>query len=388
MPQWTCLAANEPQAAMARTDGVRPASFRQRLWKRIVERRSLYRLAKGAARLLRGVRRASDIIRMQHDGTYAERVYWRMNPKFSQILETARGQQVDFWLANDWTTLPIARRLAAEQGVPYGYDTHELAVEEYAQSRLWVFGQRPIIVSVESAGIRDAAFVTCVSDGIADRLAEVYGLSARPTVIRNMPMYSPQPFHACGDMVEVLYHGAVCAGRGLEACIRSVALWRPEFRLTIRGPSTTDYLARLRAECVAAGVEGRVVFDEPVPMTQMVARANGFDVGLFALPDHSLQNVHVLPNKFFEYTMAGLALCVSDLPEMTRLLRRYDLGELIAAVTPEAIADAVNRMDQAAIDRFKRHALEAAKELNWQAEGLKLLDACQASLARRGTLTP
>ncbi len=124
-------------------------------------------------------------------------------------------------------------------------------------------GQRPIITALEGAGIRAAAFVTCVSDGIADRLAEVHALRTRPTVIRNMPMYSPQPFHACGETVKVLYHGAVFAGAGWKACIRSVALWRPEFHLTIRGPSTPDYLAQLRAECVAAGVESRVTFDKP-----------------------------------------------------------------------------------------------------------------------------
>jgi hypothetical protein len=49
-------------------------------------------------------------------------------------------------------------------------------------------------------------------------------------------------------------------------------------------------------------------------------------------------------------------------------------------VTPEAIAVAVNRLDRRSIDRFKRNALVAARELNWQSEGRKLVDACAASL--------
>mgnify|MGYP000852568302 CR=1 FL=1 len=389
MPDWTCLAIEEQPGSISdahRELGESLPSAQHKVRRFVTSRPAMHNVARIAGRVTRGLRRAVEITRLWHDPTYAETIYWRMSPRFKLMFDLASRHRVDFWLANDWMTLPIVRQLAAEQGVRYGYDTHELAVDEHAQSRLWRFGQRPVIAAIEAAGIRGAAFVTCVSDGIADRLAEVHGLPQRPTIIRNMPMYSALPFRATGETVEVLYHGAVFAGRGLEACIRSVALWRPEFRLTIRGPSHPDYLDTLRQECMAAGVSERVIFDEPVPMTDMVARAASFDVGLFALPDHSLQNVYVLPNKFFEYTMAGLALCVSDLPEMTRLLKRHDLGTLIAAVTPDAIAEAVNQLDRASIDRFKQNALLAAKELNWQAEGRKLLEACAASIGNPASI--
>ena len=57
-------------------------------------------------------------------------------------------------------------------------------------------------------------------------------------------------------------------------------------------------------------------------MTALVREASAYDVGLFALPGNSRHNEFALPNKFFEYVMAGLALCVSDLPEMARLVRQ------------------------------------------------------------------
>ncbi len=154
----------------------------------------------------------------------------------------------------------------------------------------------------------------------------------------------------------MLYHGIVSPGRGLEACIRSVALWRAEFTLTIRGPASAAYAQTLQTLVEETGLSGRIVLAPPVPMIDLVREAAEFDVGLFALPGHSLQNFHVLPNKFFEYTMAGLALCVSDLPEMSRLLHGYELGRLIADVTPQAVAAAINGFDRASIDRFKANA--------------------------------
>jgi glycogen(starch) synthase len=329
---------------------------------------------------LRRARRGKDLVLVHVDPAHAETTYWTLNDRFERLYQIACAHRPDIWLANDWTALPIARRLAAEQGVPYAYDTHELAVDEYAERLVWRLTQRPVIAAVERAGIASSAVTSCVSQGIADRLHQLYGLREKPLLIRNMPQYEAHTHRPTGERIEVLYHGVVNVGRGLEACIDSVARWRPEFHLTIRGPGPADYLAALASRIESAGLGGRVVLAPPVPMIDLVREAACFDIGLFALPGHSQQNVHVLPNKFFEYTMAGLALCVSDLPEMTALLRQHDLGRLIPDVTPEAIAAAINGFERAEIDACKRRALEAAKLLNWGAESDRLFRAIEQAV--------
>lgn len=348
-PQWPCLAIDDNPAPPAR---------------------------RGVAR----VRRARDLALVYANPGHADATYWTLNERFAKIHVLAGKHRADIWLANDWTALPIARRLAAAQGVPYAYDTHELAVDEYAHRLRWRLLQRPVISAVECQGIAGASVTSCVSQGIADRLHDLYRLPAKPLLIRNMPHYEPHPYRPCGDRVEVLYHGVVNVGRGLEACIDSVGSWRPEFRLTIRGPGPADYIQALGARIEAAGLGDRVVLAPSVPMIDLVKEAARFDVGLFALPGHSQQNVHVLPNKFFEYTMAGLALCVSDLPEMTALLQQHDLGRLIPEVTPQAIADAINGFDRSTIEVCKAHSLEAAKVLNWEAEADRLFAAIEQAV--------
>jgi glycosyltransferase involved in cell wall biosynthesis len=336
----------------------------------------------GLSRLLRLASRSLDLVKVMVDRRNADAAFWRIDNRSRRLYEAARAHCPDIWLANDWTAMPIARRLAAEQGVPYAYDTHELAVDEYAQRLIWRLTQRPVIAAIEREGIAGAAVTSCVSQGIADRLHALYGLPEKPLLIRNMPRYEAHPFRPCGERIAVLYHGVVNEGRGLEACIDSAALWRPEFHLTIRGPGPADYLAALGRRIEAAGLGDRVTLAPPVPMIDLVREAARFDVGLFALPGHSEQNVHVLPNKFFEYTMAGLALCVSDLPEMTALLRQHDLGRLIPEVTPQAIAAAINGFDRPAIEACKRRALEAAKTLNWEAEADRLFAAISQAVPK------
>src|SRR5262249_13403613 len=110
--------------------------------------------------------------------------------------------------------------------------------------------------------------------------------------------------------------------------------------------------------------------------------AAAYDVGFFALPRSSRHNQLALPNKFFEYIMAGLALCVTDLPEMARLIRERGLGVTFASVNPRVIAAAINALSPAAIDRYKRNALEAARELCWELESERLVSAYSAASIR------
>src|SRR5262245_66277709 len=58
-------------------------------------------------------------------------IYWTCSQNLRDLYDLARTVDADVWLANDWSALPIAARLAVEKGGIYGYDTHEFDVVEY-----------------------------------------------------------------------------------------------------------------------------------------------------------------------------------------------------------------------------------------------------------------
>jgi glycosyltransferase involved in cell wall biosynthesis len=201
--------------------------------------------------------------------------------------------------------------------------------------------------------------------------------------VRNTPAFVEARFRPTGDPIRVLYHGIIAPNRGLEATIDSVPDWRAEFSLTIRGPAEQHYADALRQRIEQRGMADRIFLAPPVPMTELVQEAASFDIGFFALPGNSRHNEFALPNKFFEYIMAGLALCVTDLPEMHRLIRQYELGITISRVTPAAIAKAINHFDRDLIDACKRRSLAAARELCWERESERLINAYETAVEWR-----
>lgn len=347
--------------------------------------RQMRRVRNGMARLTQLALRTPKWLRLHAGlhGTVEDDFLYRATPHLKALKEVALTQtSPGVWIANDWRLLPIAAAAATEIGGRFVYDSHEFATEEYAERLTWRLFQRPVAAAVEKRWIGKAAAVVSVSPGITAALKDMYGLEAPTDTIRNTPVFESTSFRATGPKIEILYHGVVSPGRGLEACIRAAPMLRPEFQLSIRGPSgLPGYRESLEALILEVDAKDRVRLLPPVAMTDLVRAASAFDIGVMALPGHSAHNEFALPNKIFEYMMAGLALCVSDLPAMSEVIDATGAGVRMRAVTPEAIAEALNALDRGRIDTMKQAALNAAQTYNWNVEGgrfMALLDQVRA----------
>lgn len=295
--------------------------------------------------------------------------------------EMARDVGCDLILPHDYFTLPPAMRLAEKLGVPVVLDAHEYATEQYMHSKKWRSFERPVVKAVHHRWFGALDGITTVSDGIRDLLNEDYEFQRPCITIRSIPPKGTRPFKPTGDVVTVLYHGNIDYIRGLHKAIRSMKDWPVNFRFMIRGFAAADYLESLREIARNEGVADRLVIADPVPFASLIDAASEADIGYFVHKDISFQKRYVLPNKFFEYIQAGLALCVSDLPSMADLAKSYDLGVLIEEYDEESIARAINKFDRAGIDRYKRNAIAAREELCWEREGERLIAYYEEILA-------
>ncbi len=213
--------------------------------------------------------------------------------------------------------------------------------------------------------------VMTVNDVFADLYPEEFGMK-KPVVVMNAPDLPPSlpDAGASNDSIHFIHHGGLGRYREPERMIRAVGLCPPQYRLHFMfGNQDPELLAELQAEAVRFA-PGRVEFHPPVKPAAVPAAIARFDAGLYILPPKSFNDEHALPNKFFDFIVAGLALAISPNPCMASIVRRYEVGVVADDYTPEAMAAAMQTLtperiaDCRAASRKARTVLNGATEMD------------------------
>jgi glycosyltransferase involved in cell wall biosynthesis len=189
-----------------------------------------------------------------------------------------------------------------------------------------------------------------------------------------------------------LYQGYLQADRCLDMLVRAAAFVEQDTVIVLMGKNmgtTQDTLERLIAD---EGLGERVKILPPVPYEELLLWTASADIGLIVLPrDYSLSIRYTLPNKLFEYLMAGLPVLSSPLDAVVKVIKTHDVGQIAPSLSPAAIGEAINSMlaDRDALVRMRYHALEAAKqEFNWEKETQQLVSLYHTVLNRQGFWHP
>ena len=147
--------------------------------------------------------------------------------------------------------------------------------------------------------------------------------------------------------------------------------------IVLMGRSVVSTQAELEALVAKEGVAERVKIIPPVAYEELLDWTSSADIGAIAYaPDHSINARVELPNKLFEYLMAGLPVIASQLPAVAEIIETYDVGRVLSSVEPAAIGAEINAMlaDRARFERMQCNALEASQhDLNWGKESQQLL---------------
>jgi hypothetical protein len=299
-------------------------------------------------------------------GNY-ERYYWT-GWRVQHCLSMLAGFKADIVLANDLNTLPLALRLA--QGAIVVYDAHEYAPREYDDSLLWRFLFRRYVEYLCRRYLCAAHGMLTVCQSIADEYRANYGVD--PRVLMNAPAYHDlTPRATQAQRIRMVHHGLVHPSRGLDVMIRMTDHLDERFHLDLYLiPSATRYFGKLAA---LAAARPRVRILPPVPMRELPHRLNEYDIGLYLLPPATLNYQFMLPNKFFEFIQARLAVAIGPSPEMARLVKQYDCGIVADDFNPLSLAKRLNALDAGRIDACKQRSHLAAQELCFERNAEVLL---------------
>ncbi len=280
--------------------------------------------------------------------------------------------EADVYVTHDYAALPMVAAAARRHSARYAYDCREFYAGQHADSAVWQLVAPPAVRAVEGYFVHDAAWVTTVSDGLADLLARSYSLSSRPTVVRSTPLLVELPEHVPGDRWTALFHGHLRPDRNVHGLVESVPLWPDHIRLELRGGGSPGYLRSLRQQVDDLGVGDRVELSPPVTWSEVIPSAAAADLGVIPWGLDLPQKRISLPNKLFEYLMAGLAVVATAPSEASRLIEGYGAGVGYAPATPAALATTLRELDGTDLRAMRAAAARARLELCWENESAVL----------------
>jgi glycosyltransferase involved in cell wall biosynthesis len=282
----------------------------------------------------------------------------------------------DVIIANDWNGLYLAVSLKNEnkwQAKIY-FDAHEYAPGEYDTLK-WRLLIRPVVVNALKKCKKYINVMSTVCDGIAREYEKFFGFpSGFVTVITNAPAYQetlrPTALHK--DKIRLIHHGGAQKKRKLELMIKMMRYLDPEkYELTfmlVPDPPGEYYTYLVNT----ASKFKNIHFIEPVETAKIAQTINEFDIGIYIFKEHGFNSVHALPNKFFEYIQARLAIAIGSSVEMTNLVSRYNLGINSNNFSPKSLAKSIMVLSSDEIMNYKNNADKYARELSAENNLIKI----------------
>jgi glycosyltransferase involved in cell wall biosynthesis len=322
------------------------------------------------------------------------------------LAEAARDVHADVYHAHDLDTLAAASWLARRYRARLVYDAHELCLDQMdlgsdvsSLSRAKQFRQRLLqgnYARLERALIAQADAVITVSGSIADELVHRYRI-ADPVLVLNCPRFrdmSARSDYLCQRLSLqpatriLLSQGAVLPARGQVELVHSLALLPKEYQLVFLGFNLGTFQEPIRQEITRLGLSSRIHLLDALPPEQLPEATASADLGIILLADLNKNHRFALPNKLFEYIMAGLPFVANDLPEISRVVEQTGAGIIIGQITPAAIAEGVQEAlgDPDRHHQMRSAGLNAARtEYNWAQQAQSLLALYAQLCEQHGT---
>jgi glycosyltransferase involved in cell wall biosynthesis len=303
--------------------------------------------------------------------------------------------RADCYHALDLPALPACYIAACLHRKPLIFESYELPLSTLSKAEIDM-GRRllqALLAPVLRHIIPLCAGVIAVSPLIAREMSRRYP-GANIIVVRNIPPYQAviksdllRQHLRLGPQTHIaLYQGHLQPDRGLDRLVRAARYLEPGIMVVIMGKGTPELQEQLCKLIASEEVANRVRILPPVPYEELLNWTASADIGLLLNPPDYALNVRLcLPNKLFEFLMAGLPLLTSQLDAVTDILEAHKIGQVISTLTPEGIGAAINAMlaDRQVLEQMRRNALQAAQDqFYWEKEQQQLLRLYGVVLAK------
>ena len=246
------------------------------------------------------------------------------------------------------------------------YDTHELETEtmglNYLTQIIFKIIERSLIYFVDLA--------VFVNETIESWYLNKYKLNLKTTVVYNAPtkinsnkrdnIFRKKNF-VKNNLPIIIYQGFFSLGRGIENLIENIKkITEEEYNFIFMGYGPLENLIKKSAK-----EKNNIIYLPPVDPSELEIYTSSANFGIALIEDKCLSYRFCLPNKFFEYAMCGLPIIVSNLPEMSKFVRKYNCGFILKNESLKEFEFLLKKLKENNNNLFSNNALKMYEKYQW-----------------------
>lgn len=167
-----------------------------------------------------------------------------------------------------------------------------------------------------------------------------------------------------------LYQGGLSLGRGIEQLIEVFTeSQNKKIALVIMGYGELENYIKNNI------VKSKNIFyHKAVSQHELLKYTASADYGISLIERTCLSYYYSLPNKFFEYAMAGIPVISSDFPEMKKLTTEYNCGISVCPGNKTNIIEGIETILNLNYNYLSSNAIKMSKEYSWENQEKELLE--------------
>jgi glycosyltransferase involved in cell wall biosynthesis len=282
-----------------------------------------------------------------------------------QVIRDSR--QFDVIHCHDLMNLPIAVFAKWYNGNKQSivYDSHEYQIEQSGKPK-WM---RPILKIIEQFFIKKVDHVITVSDSIANEYARIYNIP-KPNILLNCSKHTAikkqnkfrEKFDISDEQIIFLYQGGFTKNRGIENIIECFKNLKQNNKVVV----FMGYGMLENKIQEAANNSDKIFFHPAVSQKELLNYTSSADVGIITYQNTCLNHYYCCPNKFFEYTMAGLPIVASNLFELSKIIKQYNNGYICEDDSAASLLKTVENIDKDDLVQKLHNIPQMQKEFCWE----------------------
>lgn len=302
-----------------------------------------------------------------------------------------QGIAYDYIWANDLPDLKPALKLKEKIGFKVIYDSHEIFVGTlnqffpskakwyksilyktalFVMSTLGNWAEKKMVKSADEFVTTSISFKNYFKNKY--KRDDIQIVMNCPNIQTANDFYDfRSEYNLSSDSFVLLFQGRLNAGRALIEMIESMAYVKSNVHLFVIGDGTLK--KDMQKRTAELSLQEKVHFIDEVPSAELLRYTRGADAGINLQASINISKHLASANKLFEYTHSGIPTIGSDVPENRLIIEKYDLGMLVRN-NPKEIADAINKMSESDLSKYKDNCKKAAMEYNWENQEKVILD--------------